>query len=172
MGSCTNGRIEDLRAAAKIAEGKKVDADVQRHDRAGLGPGEGAGRGRGPGQDLHRRRLRMARAGLLDVPRHEPRPAAAPASAAPRPRTATSKVARVSRAAPIWCRRPWRRRRRSPVISSTSVTGSNSPGLTRLELVTSNFPHRHATGALAAPVLLCGRLIAAAPNADTSGSHQ
>ncbi len=29
IGSCTNGRIEDLRAAAKIAEGKKVNEKVQ-----------------------------------------------------------------------------------------------------------------------------------------------
>ena len=28
VGSCTNGRIEDLRAAAKVAEGKKVHANV------------------------------------------------------------------------------------------------------------------------------------------------
>jgi 3-isopropylmalate/(R)-2-methylmalate dehydratase large subunit len=28
IGSCTNGRIEDLRAAAKIAEGKTVNANV------------------------------------------------------------------------------------------------------------------------------------------------
>ena len=49
----------------------------QRDDRAGLRPGEGAGRGRGPRRDLQRRRLRLARAGLLDVPRHEPRQACA-----------------------------------------------------------------------------------------------
>ena len=77
IGSCTNGRIEDLRAVAKVVEGRKVSADGRRHDRAGLRPGEGAGRGRRPRQDLHRRRLRLARAGLLDVPRHERRPAEA-----------------------------------------------------------------------------------------------
>ena len=39
----------------------------------GLGPGQAAGRGGGARQDLQRGRLRMARAGLLDVRRHERR---------------------------------------------------------------------------------------------------
>ena len=49
----------------------------QRDGRAGLGHREGAGGSRRPRQDLHQGRLRMARAGLLDVPRDEPRQAVA-----------------------------------------------------------------------------------------------
>ena len=37
IGSCTNGRIEDLRAAAKVAEGKTVNANVN----AMIVPGSG-----------------------------------------------------------------------------------------------------------------------------------
>ena len=29
IGSCTNGRLEDLRAAAKIIDGKKVSAEIR-----------------------------------------------------------------------------------------------------------------------------------------------
>ena len=63
IGSCTNSRIGDLRAAAEVVEGRKVAADVQRDGRAGLAAGEGAGRGRGPRRGLPRRRLRLARGG-------------------------------------------------------------------------------------------------------------
>ncbi len=72
------------------------------------------------------RRLRMARAGLLDVPGHEPRQARARANAAPRPRTAISRAVRASRAAPTWSRRPWRRRRPSPATSSTFASGAEA----------------------------------------------
>ena len=44
--------------------------------------------------------LRVARAGLLDVRRHERRPGRRPASAAPRPPTATSSAARAAARAP------------------------------------------------------------------------
>ena len=50
----------------------------RRHPAAGrarLGARTTPGRGRGPRQGLHRRRRRVARRRLLDVPRHEPRPA-------------------------------------------------------------------------------------------------
>ncbi len=43
IGSCTNGRIEDIRAAATIAKGRKVADGVQALVVPGLRPGEAAG---------------------------------------------------------------------------------------------------------------------------------
>ena len=60
-----------------IVDGKTVQRQRQCHDRAGLRPGQRAGRSRRARQDFRRRRLRLARARLLDVPRHEPRQARA-----------------------------------------------------------------------------------------------
>ena len=77
IGSCTNGRIEDSARGGEGRRGQDRQRPCQRDGRAGLGHREGAGGSRRPRQDLHQGRLRMARAGLLDVPGHEPRQAVA-----------------------------------------------------------------------------------------------
>ena len=77
VGSCTNGRIEDLRAGRRDharPQGRRRRADA---GRARLDAGAVPGRGRGPGQGLHRRRGGVALGRLLDVPGHEPGPAGA-----------------------------------------------------------------------------------------------
>ncbi len=77
IGSCTNGRIEDLREVARVAEGKTVNPNVS----AMIVPGSGLVKEQAEAEGLdkifRRRRLRMARARLLHVPRHEPRQARA-----------------------------------------------------------------------------------------------
>ena len=48
IGSCTNGRITDLRDAAGILKGRKVNPERAHADRAGLAGGQAPGRSRGP----------------------------------------------------------------------------------------------------------------------------
>ena len=73
IGSCTNSRIGDLRAAAEVVAGRKVADSVQRDGRPRLPAGQGPGRGGGSRPHLPRGRLRLARGRLLDVPGDEPR---------------------------------------------------------------------------------------------------
>ena len=72
IGSCTNARIGDLRAAAEVIKGRKRRLLGRRDGRAGLPAGAPAGRARGAGRGVPLRRVRLAVRRLLDVPGHEP----------------------------------------------------------------------------------------------------
>ena len=72
IGSCTNGRIEDLRAAASVLQGRQVAPSVRMLVVPGSMAVQGSGRTGGARRHLHRRGRRLAVGGLLDVPRHEP----------------------------------------------------------------------------------------------------
>ena len=65
IGSCTNARIEDLRAAAAIVRGTRSARGVRALVVPGSEQVKRAGRGRGARPDLPRRRLRVARGRLL-----------------------------------------------------------------------------------------------------------
>jgi 3-isopropylmalate/(R)-2-methylmalate dehydratase large subunit len=78
LGSCTNGRIEDLRVAADLLRGRRIAEGL----RMLVVPGSVAVRLQAEEEGLDRvflgRRSRVAAGRLLDVPGHEPRPALSP----------------------------------------------------------------------------------------------
>ena len=94
IGSCTNSRIGDLRAAAEVVDGRKVADGVYAMVVPGSQQVKEQAEAEGLDEVFRRRRLRLARRRLLDVPGHEPGHRRARASASPRPRTATSRAAR------------------------------------------------------------------------------
>ena len=141
IGSCTNSRIEDLREAAAVVR-RSARASRRNIKLAMVVPGSGLVKEQaereGLDTRLHGRRLRMARAGLLDVPRDERRPARAGRALRLDVATATSKAARAPAAARIWSAPRWPPRRRSKAISSTCAARAE---LTRRHGTVSR-PHR------------------------------
>ena len=95
VGSCTNGRISDLRLAAEVLKDRQVADGVRVMIVPGLRRGEARGRAGGPPRGLPGRRRRVARGRLLDVHRDERRPAVSRASTRSGRRTGTSRAARA-----------------------------------------------------------------------------
>ena len=124
IGSCTNGRIEDLRAAAKVFRGRKVAEGVRALIVPGSEPVRHQAEAEGLDRIFTRGRGRVAAVGLQHVPGDEPRQAHAPASAPPARATATSRAGRAPAAGPTWSVRPWPPPPPSPAISSTSANCS------------------------------------------------
>ena len=77
VGSCTNGRISDLRLAASVLKDRHVADGVRLMVVPGSDEVKREAEARGPVRDLQGRRRRVARGRLLDVHRDERRPAAA-----------------------------------------------------------------------------------------------
>ena len=72
VGSCTNGRLEDLRAAAEVLRGRKVASGVRMLVVPGSMAVKAAAEQEGLAEVFTSRRGAVAVGRLLDVPGHEP----------------------------------------------------------------------------------------------------
>ena len=77
IGSCTNSRLEDLRAAARVAKGLSSESEGARDGGAGIAGREAGGGERRLAENFSGGRIRVARVRLLDVPGNESRHSAA-----------------------------------------------------------------------------------------------
>ena len=73
IGSCTNSRLEDLRAAARVAQGTSREREGARDGGAGIADGEAGGGAGRPAPDFSGCGIRVARVGMLDVSGNESR---------------------------------------------------------------------------------------------------
>ena len=135
IGSCTNGRIEDLRAAARVFQGRKTAPGVQ----ALVVPGSEAVRhqaeAEGPRSHLQRGRRRVASGGMQHVPGHEPRQAQARSAVGQHEQSQFRGSSRAREAAPTWSAQPWPPPPPSPAISPMSAIAWLAGWLTWLEAV-------------------------------------
>ncbi len=108
IGSCTNSRIEDLRAAAEVAKGRKVAATVKQ---ALVVPGSGLVKAQAEAEGLDKIFIEAGfewrEPGCSMCLAMNPDKPGAAASIAPPPPTATSKAVRAPVVVPTWSARPW-----------------------------------------------------------------
>ena len=117
LGSCTNGRIEDLRAAADVIKGHHGRRFRTDAGRTGLRPGSPAGRVRGTGHVFKEAGAEWRAAGCSMCLGMNPDQLSPVSARRPRP-TATSKAGRARADVRTWCRRS--------VAAATAVTGKLS----------------------------------------------